>query len=45
MKEEDRLAAIIYRIEHDANIIPRGAFLRLASGQVIKNKHFEGNNN
>ncbi|KER31000.1 hypothetical protein X801_09722 [Opisthorchis viverrini] len=42
MKEEDRLAATIERIERDVSIIPRGAYMRLSSGQVIRNKNFEG---
>ncbi|KAK4469425.1 hypothetical protein MN116_006979 [Schistosoma mekongi] len=42
MKEEDRLAAIIYRIEEDVVIVPRGAYLRMPSGQVVRNKSFEG---
>ncbi|CAH8490967.1 unnamed protein product [Schistosoma turkestanicum] len=42
MKEEDRLAAIIYRMEEDVVIVPRGAYLRMYNGQVVKNKSFEG---
>lgn len=42
MKEEDRLAAIIERIDNEVFIVPRGAYLRLASGQVVRNKNFEG---
>ncbi|KAF8571719.1 Radial spoke head protein 9 [Paragonimus westermani] len=42
MKEEDRLAAVIERIENEVSIVPRGAYLRLASGQVVRNKSFEG---
>lgn len=42
MKEEDRLAAVISRIDNDVRIIPRGSFHRLTSGQVIRNKNYEG---
>lgn len=42
MKEEDRLAAVLSLIDQEAQIVPRGAYLRLASGQVIKNRSFEG---
>ena len=42
MKEEDRLAAVIKRIDHDVRVIPRGSFHRLANGQVIRNKNYEG---
>ncbi|KAL5111290.1 hypothetical protein TcWFU_000985 [Taenia crassiceps] len=43
MKEEDRLAATIMRIDHDVRTVPRGSFHRLANGQVIRNKNYEGN--
>nr|CDS22592.1 radial spoke head 9 [Echinococcus granulosus] len=42
-QEEDRLAAVIKRIDHDVQVIPRGSFHRLANGQVIRNKNYEGN--
>lgn len=42
MKEEDRLAAIIYRMEEEVVIVPRGAFIRMYNGQVVRNKSFEG---
>ncbi|CAH8615477.1 unnamed protein product [Dicrocoelium dendriticum] len=42
MKEEDRLAAVVERIEHEVAIVPRGAYMRLASGQIVRNKSFEG---
>lgn len=42
MKEEDRLAVFVERVEQEAVIVPRGAFMRLPSGQVIRNKTFEG---
>ncbi|KAL3321240.1 Radial spoke head protein 9 [Cichlidogyrus casuarinus] len=42
MKEENRLAAVIARIDYDAQIIPRGAYIRVATGRVLRNKSFEG---
>ncbi|CAL8095588.1 unnamed protein product [Calicophoron daubneyi] len=42
MKEEDRLAAVIERMENEVVIVPRGAYMRLPSGQVVRNKNFEG---
>ncbi|VUZ55755.1 unnamed protein product [Hymenolepis diminuta] len=42
MKEEDRLAAVISRIDNDVRTIPRGSLLRLPSGQIIRNKNYEG---
>ncbi|TPP66313.1 Radial spoke head protein 9 [Fasciola gigantica] len=42
MKEEDRLAAIVERIDDEVMIVPRGAYMRLPSGQVVRNKSFEG---
>lgn len=44
MKEEDRLAAIVERIDFEVVIVPRGAYMRLPSGQVVRNKSFEGLN-
>nr|CUU97567.1 hypothetical transcript [Hymenolepis microstoma] len=42
MKEEDRLAAVISRIDNDVRTIPRGSFLRLPTGQIIRNRNYEG---
>jgi radial spoke head protein 9 len=42
MKEEDRLAAVITDIDREVRIIPRGAFVRLPTGQVSQNKSFDG---
>uniref|UniRef100_A0A5K3F664 Radial spoke head protein 9 homolog n=1 Tax=Mesocestoides corti TaxID=53468 RepID=A0A5K3F664_MESCO len=42
MKEEDRLAAVIKRIDKAVRIIPRGAFIRLPNDQIIRNKNYEG---
>ncbi|VDN14639.1 unnamed protein product, partial [Dibothriocephalus latus] len=42
MKEEDRLAAVVKRIDDEVRIVPRGAYLRLANGDIVKNKMYEG---
>ena len=42
MKEEDRLAAVVTRIDEDAAIFPQGAYLRTPLNQVILNKSFQG---
>ena len=42
MKEEDRLATVIASINYDVSIVPRGAFLRAASGGIYSNRSFEG---
>lgn len=42
LKEEDRLAAVISRIEEDALIIPRAAFIQQPTGEIVKNRLFEG---
>ncbi|ESN96418.1 hypothetical protein HELRODRAFT_156021 [Helobdella robusta] len=42
MKEEDRLACVIQRIEKDVFIVPRKAFIKLSNGDVIPNRSFEG---
>lgn len=41
-KEEDRLAAVITNIESDALIVPRGAFVLQPTGEVVKNRLFDG---
>jgi radial spoke head protein 9 len=43
IKEEDRLSSVIAEIDEDARIVPRGAFVRTPTGQVINNRSFEGN--
>lgn len=43
MKEEDRLAAVIRRIDKDVRVIPRGSFIRLPNDQIVRNKNYEGN--
>jgi len=42
VKEEDRLACVIESICRDAMIVPRGAFLRMPTGEVVQNRTFEG---
>ncbi|VDO03556.1 unnamed protein product [Rodentolepis nana] len=42
MKEEDRLAAVINRIDSDVRTIPKGSFIRLPTGQIIRNRNYEG---
>lgn len=42
IKEEDRLAAVIADIEEDVRIVPRGAFVKKPTGQVVPNRSFEG---
>ena len=42
IKEEDRLAAVISEIDYDVKIVPRGAYIKTALGQVNSNRSFEG---
>ena len=42
LKEEDRLAAVISRIEEEALIIPRAGFIQQPTGEIVKNRLFEG---
>ena len=42
IKEEDRLAAVIARIDEEVAIVPRGAFVKTPHGVVMKNRSFEG---
>lgn len=42
VKEEDRLAAIVIEIGHDAWIVPRGAFIRTPTGKVVPNQSYTG---
>jgi len=42
IKEEDRLAAVVAEIDQDVSLVPRGAFIRTPTGQVVKNRSFEG---
>lgn len=42
VKEEDRLATVIMRIDQEACLVPRGAFLRSPGGIVSSNDGFSG---
>jgi len=42
VKEEDRLAAVIMKIDEEAMVVPRGAFLRSPAGIVTPNDSFGG---
>ena len=42
IKEEDRLAAVIAKIDEEVAIVPRGAYVRTPHGVVLKNRSFEG---
>ncbi|KAK7504863.1 hypothetical protein BaRGS_00003891 [Batillaria attramentaria] len=42
IKEEDRLSSVIQEIEEDVRIVPRGAFIKTPTGEVISNRSFDG---
>lgn len=42
LKEEDRLVAVIAQVEEEALIVPRGAFVLQPTGEIVKNRLFEG---
>ena len=42
MKEEDRLAAVVTRIDEEAAIAPRGAYIKTALNEVMINRSFQG---
>ena len=42
MKEEDRLAAMVVRIDDEVAVVPRGAYIRTPLNEVIPNKMFQG---
>ena len=42
LREENRLAATLWKIEQDALIVPRGAYVLQPSGDVERNRTFEG---
>lgn len=42
IKEEDRLSTVIAEIDEDVKIVPRGAFVKSPTGQVVANRSFEG---
>ena len=45
VKEEDRLAAVIDEIDRDVHIVPRGSYVKTATGKIVTNRSFEGLNN
>lgn len=42
LREEERLAATLWKIEQDALIIPRGAYVLQPNGDVERNRTFQG---
>ncbi|XP_064603272.1 radial spoke head protein 9 homolog [Liolophura sinensis] len=42
IKEEDRLSTVIAEIDEDVKIVPRAAFVKYPTGQVVANRSFEG---
>ena len=42
MKEEDRLAAVVARIDEEVGVVPRGAYIKTPLGEVVLNKSFQG---
>lgn len=44
MKEEDRLAAVVSRIDEEVAIVPRGAYIKNPLGEVVLNMSFQGIN-
>merc|ERR1711976_351263 len=42
IKEEDRLSSVIHEIDHDVRVVPRGAFVKSPTGQIYRNRSFEG---
>lgn len=42
MKEEDRLAAVVTRIDEEAAVVPRGAYVKTAVNEVTINRAFQG---
>jgi len=42
LREEERLAATLWKIEQDALIIPRGSYILQPNGDVERNRTFEG---
>ena len=42
IKEEDRLTSVIAEIDEDVCIVPRGAFQKWPTGEVVANRSFEG---
>jgi len=42
LKEEERLAAVVADIDREVFVVPRKAYIKSPSGQVYKNRNFEG---
>ena len=42
MKEEDRLAAVITRIDEEAAVVPKGAYVKTAVNEITINRAFQG---
>ena len=42
MKEVDRLAATISKIDEEVAVVPKGAFLRTPLNEIIVNRSFTG---
>ncbi|CAF1094534.1 unnamed protein product [Didymodactylos carnosus] len=42
LREEERLAAVLWQIEQDSLIIPRGSYILQPNGDVERNRTFEG---
>ena len=42
MKEEDRLAAVVARIDEEVAIVPKGAYMKTPLGEVVLNMSFQG---
>ncbi|CAF0766842.1 unnamed protein product [Brachionus calyciflorus] len=42
LKEEDRLAAVVRTIESEALVVPRSAYVLQPTGEVVRNRLFEG---
>ena len=42
IKEEDRLTSVIAEIDEDVSIVPRAAYQKWPTGEVVANRSFEG---
>lgn len=42
LKEEERLAAVVSKIDNEARIVPRGAYIKTPLGKVVTNRSWEG---
>ncbi|XP_008216270.1 radial spoke head protein 9 homolog [Nasonia vitripennis] len=42
LKEEDRLSATVFLINHEAAVVPRGAWFKTTDGKIVLNTSFEG---